>query len=74
MVVYRNRANLPFDPDAVGAVVDERTSEYYCADLELGFEEKFPSDIRVAVHKWIGNIVPISLTDPRIGTERTWKF
>ena len=58
-VVYRNKANLPFDADAVGAVVDESTGEYYVPnlDLEPEFEQRFPWDTRVAVHKRIGNIV-----------------
>jgi hypothetical protein len=61
-VVYRKRANLPFDPDAVGAVVDEQTDEYYVPDLDVepACEEKFPRDTRIALHKWIGNIALVA--------------
>lgn len=61
-VVYRNKANLPFDPDAVGAVVDEPTGEYYVPnlDLEPAFEQKFPWETRIAVHKRIGNIAVVA--------------
>jgi len=57
-VVYRSKVNLPFDPDAVGAVLDESTGEYYVSDLDLepAFEQKFPWETRIAADKRIGNI------------------
>lgn len=61
-VVYRNKANLPFDADAVGAVVDESTGEYYLSDpnLEPAFEREFPRETRIAVQKRIGNIALVA--------------
>jgi hypothetical protein len=61
-VVYRNRVNLPFDPDAVGAVLDKSTGEYYFSDLHLepAFERKFPRETRIATDKRIGNIDLVS--------------
>jgi hypothetical protein len=55
--VYRSKANLPFDADSVGAVVDESTGEYHHPDpnLEPAFEREFPRKTRVAVQKRIGN-------------------
>ena len=61
-VVYRSKANLPFDADAVGAVVDESTGEYYLPDpnLEPAFEQEFPRETRIAVQKRIGNIALVA--------------
>src|SRR5215469_3590306 len=61
-VVYRSKVNLPFDPDAVGAVLEESTGEYYVSDLDLerAFERKFPRETRIAADKRIGNIALVS--------------
>lgn len=61
--VYRSRANLPFDPDAVGAVLDTSTGEYYFPDpaIEPLREREFPRDTRIAVEKRIGNIETVAL-------------
>jgi hypothetical protein len=61
-VVYRNKANLPFDADIVGAVVDETTGEYYFPDqnLEPALEREFPRETRIAVQKRIGNIALVA--------------
>ena len=47
-IVYRHKANLPFDPDSVGAVLDESTGEYYFPDpvLESAREREFPRETR----------------------------
>jgi hypothetical protein len=57
-VVYRNKGNLPFDADALGASLDPTTGEYYFSDAEL--ERRFPSETRESVRKRIGNIALIS--------------
>jgi hypothetical protein len=61
-VVYRSKASLPFDPDAVGAVVDKSTGEYYVSDpmLEREFERRFPRETRIASQKRIGNIALVA--------------
>jgi len=61
-VVYRSKANLPFDADVVGAVVDETTGEYYFPDqnLEPALEREFPRETRIAVQKRIGNIALVA--------------
>ena len=61
-VVYRSKANLPFDADVVGAVVDETTGEYYFSDqnLEPALEREFPRETRIAVQKRIGNIALVA--------------
>jgi hypothetical protein len=61
-VVYRSKANLPFDADAVGAVLDISTGEYYFADpaVEPAREREFPRETRIAVHKRIGNIAAVA--------------
>src|SRR5438105_15247441 len=69
-VVYRSRANLPFDADAVGAVLDASTGEYCCPDpaLEPAFERRFPSHTGIAVRKRIGTIS--SVAELKQDTER----
>jgi hypothetical protein len=61
-VVCRSKANLSFDADAVGAVVDESTGEYYLSDpnLEPAFEREFPLETRIAVQRRIGNIALVA--------------
>ena|ERR1019366_6342354 len=61
-VVYRSKANLPFDADAVGAVLDESTGEYYFPDpaVEPVREREFPQQTRIAVEKRIGNIATVT--------------
>lgn len=61
-VVYRSKANLPFDADAIGVVVDKGTGECYLADskLEPSFEREFPRKSRIAVEKRIGNIALVA--------------
>ena len=61
-VVYHSKANLPFDADIVGAVVDETTGEYYFPDqnLEPALEREFPRETRIAVQKRIGNIALVA--------------
>jgi hypothetical protein len=61
-VVYRSKANLPFDPDAQGATLDPSTGEYYFADssLESALEGQFPRETRIAIHKRIGNISSVN--------------
>ncbi len=56
-VVYRNRNNLPFDPDGEGAEFNSVTGEYYFADDAM--EERFPYETRVAISKAIGNIARV---------------
>ena len=53
-LVYRNKANLPFDADAVGAEFNSITGEYYFADDAV--EQRYPYETRVAISKSIGNI------------------
>ena len=57
-IVYRHKANLPFDPDSVGAVLDESTGEYYFPDpvLESAREREFPRETRIAAEKRLGNM------------------
>jgi hypothetical protein len=56
--VYRKKENLPFDADAVGALLDGITGEYYFSDAAL--DRMFPADMRRAVKKRIGNITSVS--------------
>lgn len=64
-VVFRSRANLPFDPDAEGAILDRSTGEWCVVDLEvdieLAFEQKFPWETRIAADKRIGNIALVQI-------------
>ena len=53
-VVYRNRNNLPFDPERVGACLDPRTGEYYFQDSTP--ERRFSEDALVALDKHLGNV------------------
>lgn len=57
VTVYRSKANLPFDPDSVGAILDDSTGEYYFPDpaLEPIRESEFPRGTRIAVRR-IGNM------------------
>src|SRR5262249_39513892 len=57
-IVYRGKANLPFDPDSVGAVLDESTGEYYFPNpaLESVREREFPRETRIAAKKRLGNM------------------
>jgi hypothetical protein len=57
-VVYRKKGNLPFDADALGALLDPTTGEYYFSDA--GLDRRFTSETRTAVKKRIGNIALIS--------------
>ncbi len=57
-VVYLKKDKLPFDADALGALLDVPTGEYYFLDPEL--DRKFPSNTRRAVEKRIGNIAMVS--------------
>jgi hypothetical protein len=68
-VVFRSKANLPFDADAVGAVVDKSTGEFYVADpnLEPAFEREFPRESRIAVEKRIGNIGLVAALKEDVG-------
>ena len=61
-IVYRSKANLPFNPDSVGAVRDDSTGEYYFPDpaLEPIREREFPRDNRIAVEKRIGNMAQVA--------------
>jgi|ERR1043166_9318847 hypothetical protein len=52
--VYRNKENLPFDADALGASFDATTGEYYFEDPQL--DKKFSLEMRTAIEKRIGNI------------------
>ena len=60
--VYRSKANLPFDPDSVGAVLDDSTGEYYFPDLALEpiRESEFPRDTRIAVKRRIGSMTLVA--------------
>jgi hypothetical protein len=68
-VVYRSKANLPFDADVVGAVVDETTGEYCFPDqnLESALEREFPWETRIAVRKRIGNIALVAAVRENAG-------
>jgi hypothetical protein len=68
-IVYRSKANLPFDADVVGAVVDETTGEYYFPDqnLESALEREFPWETRIAVRKRIGNIALVAAVRENAG-------
>jgi hypothetical protein len=60
--VYRSKANLPFEPESVGAVLDIATGEYYFADpnIETAREREFPADSRIAVKKRLGNVALVA--------------
>jgi hypothetical protein len=68
-IVYRSKANLPFDADVVGAVVDETTGEYCFPDqnLESALEREFPWETRIAVRKRIGNIALVAAVRENAG-------
>lgn len=55
-VVYRNRKHLPFDPDPLGAVFDERTGECY---IQNGASEGFDEQVVIAVSRRLGNVSAI---------------
>ena len=57
-VVYRSKRSLPFDPEAVGAVLEPTTGEYYFD--EPSQEKAYPSDSRTAVDKRLGNVSAIA--------------
>lgn len=55
-VVYRNREHLPFDPNQLGGVFDERTGECYVQNRSSkDFDEQFV----VAVSRRLGNVSAI---------------
>jgi len=53
-VVYKNRKNLPFDPEQVGATLDGRTGEFYFQDSSA--EKRFNGKVVVAVNRHFGNV------------------
>ncbi len=54
-VVYRNRKNLPFDPEQVGAALDARTGEFYFQDSAAA-GKRFNGKVVVAVSRHLGNV------------------
>jgi len=55
--VYKSKKSLPFDPEALGASFDPQTGEYFFEEPEL--DRKYPSDLRVAISKHLGNLTAI---------------
>ena len=56
--VYKNKANLPFDVEALGASFDPATGEYFFEDVEL--DRKYPHEMFKAASKRLGNIASIA--------------
>ncbi|HEY1800307.1 MAG TPA: hypothetical protein VGG46_05165 [Terriglobales bacterium] len=56
--VYKNKANLPFDVDALGASFDPATGEYFFEDVEL--DRKYPHEAFKAISRRLGNIAAIA--------------
>jgi hypothetical protein len=53
-VVYRNKKNLPFDPEASGALLDTRTGEFYFKHSAT--EKQLSDEILIASSRRLGNV------------------
>jgi hypothetical protein len=57
-LVYRSRGSLNIDVEALGAVRDDRTGEYYFPTPEHNGE--LPRDAFIAFEFWIGNVMGVA--------------
>jgi hypothetical protein len=64
-VVYKNRSNLPFDPERVGAALDARTGEFYFQDRKA--EERFNGNTVVSVSRHLGSVSAVDSLSEAVG-------
>ena len=65
-LVYRSRKSLEIDVEALGAVRDDETGQYYFATAE--HDGKFSREAFIAYEFWIGNAMGLAETSEELET------